>query len=172
MWCWGVSQIRTNVTSLECVPTSATTLRVPTSAAATSTSPESMTPARLMVSTSTIIDTFQACIYLRIYVFFTSALYYNDLLHPQLQDKCSTSQTTVRSAAWTLPCQTGAMSRSSRVMPTCALMPWTCMSRRTAFTGQTGTPGAFLPMICLLPPPHPIATVTDAKVTRGSQTWR
>lgn len=46
-----VSQIRTSVSSLEPAPTFATTLRVPTSAAATSTSPESMRPARLMVST-------------------------------------------------------------------------------------------------------------------------
>lgn len=49
--CW---QIRTSAGSLECVPTSATTPRAHTNAAATSTSPESMTLARLTVSTGLI----------------------------------------------------------------------------------------------------------------------
>lgn len=91
---------------------------------------------------------------------------------PQLTGKCFILLMTTRSAAWTPQCQTGATSRSSRVMPMCALMPWTCMLRQIAFTGQTGTQAAFLPMICLLPPRPPIATVTDAKVTPGSPTWR
>lgn len=45
-----ISQIRTSVSSLECVPTCATTPKDPTSAAATNTSPKSTRPARPMVS--------------------------------------------------------------------------------------------------------------------------
>lgn len=45
-------QIRTNVCSLDCAPTSATTPKAPTNAAATSTSPGSATPARLTVRTA------------------------------------------------------------------------------------------------------------------------
>ncbi len=51
--CLSIFQIRTSVCSSECVPTSATTPKAPTSVAATSTSPGSMTPARLIVSTRT-----------------------------------------------------------------------------------------------------------------------
>lgn len=79
---------------------------------------------------------------------------------------------TTKFAAWTRPCQTGVTSRSSRAMPTCALMPWTSMWRPIASTGPTGTRGAFLPMICLHPPPPPkTATGTGAKVTPGSPIW-
>lgn len=51
---WIDSQIRTSVGNLERVPTSVTTPRDPTSAAATSISPESMRLARLMVRTPTL----------------------------------------------------------------------------------------------------------------------
>lgn len=72
------SQIRTSVGSLQCVPTSVTTPRDPTSAAATSISRESMRLARPMVRAPTLwhLLSFQA------YVFFASLADYFYSLHP------------------------------------------------------------------------------------------